>query len=119
MNLVDFENKIRQWIQLDNKLIELDEQTKHLREQKNELERCITTYASSNNLSNFILVHGIPGGRLKLTTKRIAEPLTFNYLETVLGDIIKNENELRTILHHIHKKRETKMVSEIRRIFVK
>lgn len=119
MNLVDFENKIKQWIQLDNKLTEIDEQSMHLREQKNELERCIITYASSNNLPFLIQVHDMPGGRLKLTPKRITEPLTFSYLETTLGDIIKNENELNSILHHIRKKRETKTVLEIKRIFVK
>ena len=115
MNSVDFENQIKQWVQIDNKLKEFNEQTKHLREQKNELEKKITNYVSSNNLSNPMIQ--IPGGRLKITNKRIPEPLTFKYLETSLSGIIKNEKQVTTIVEHIRQKRETKTVAEIKRFF--
>ena len=115
MNSNNFENQIKQWINLDNKLKEMNEQTKQLREQKNELEKKITNYASSNNLSNSIIQ--IPGGKLKITNKRISEPLTFKYLENSLGSIIKNENQVVTIVNHIREKRETKNIPEIKRFF--
>ena len=49
---MSFENQIQQWVQLDNQLKQINEKTKELREKRNILEKNITTYASSNNLSN-------------------------------------------------------------------
>lgn len=115
MNKNDFSDNIKKWIHLDNQLKEINEQAKHLREQKNELEKEITNYTSSNNLSNPMIQ--IPGGRLKITNKRTAEPLTFKYLEASLNSIIKNENQVASILDHIREKREIKTVPEIKRFF--
>jgi seryl-tRNA synthetase len=115
MNSNNFENQIKQWVNIDNKLKELNNQTKQLREQKNELEKKITNYTSSNNLSNSIIQ--IPGGKLKITNKRISEPITFKYLENSLSNIIKNENQVVTIVNHIRENRETKNVAEIKRFF--
>lgn len=46
---MSFENKIQQWVQLDNQLKHLNEKTKELREKRNILEENITSYASINN----------------------------------------------------------------------
>jgi hypothetical protein len=108
-----FENQIKQWIQLDNELRILNEQTKNLREKRNTLENNITTYASSNNLSNSVVQ--ISGGKLKFTNTKVPEPLTFKYLEKSLGEIIKNDNQVKLIVEHIREKREIKVVPEIKR----
>ena len=36
---MNYENQIKQWVQLDNQLKELNQQTKELRERKNSLEK--------------------------------------------------------------------------------
>jgi hypothetical protein len=108
-----FENQIKQWIQLDNEIRILNEQTKNLREKRNTLENNITTYASSNNLSNSVVQ--ISGGKLKFTNTKVPEPLTFKYLEKSLGEIIKNDNQVKLIVEHIREKREIKVVPEIKR----
>jgi len=110
---MDFENQINQWIQTDNRLKELNEQTKELREKRNYLEKTITTYATSNNLSRSIIE--INGSKLKFTNTRVPEPLTFKYLEKSLSEIIKNENQVKLIIEHIKQKREVKIVPEIKR----
>jgi hypothetical protein len=110
---MSFENQIKQWVQLDNQLKELNERTKELREKRNTLEQNITTYANSNNLSNSTVQ--IIDGRLKFTNARIAEPLTFKYLEKTLSEVIKNENQVKVIMEHIKQKREIKLVPEIKR----
>jgi uncharacterized coiled-coil DUF342 family protein len=115
MNKTELSDNIKKWVHLDNQLKEINEQVKQLREQKNELEKEITNYTSSNNLSNSIIQ--IPGGRLKITNKRTPEPLTFKYLETSLGSIIKNEDQVVAIVNHIREKREIKTVPEIKRFF--
>jgi hypothetical protein len=52
MSSTNFENQIKLWVQVDNELKELHEQTKELREKKNMLEKNIITYATLNSLSN-------------------------------------------------------------------
>jgi len=108
-----FENQIKQWVQLDNQLKELNQHTKELREKKNILEKNITLYAVSNNLSSSSLQIG--ENKLKFANTRVPEPLTFKYLEKTLNEIIKNENQLKLIMEHIKNKREIKLVPEIKR----
>ena len=110
---MSFENEIKQWVQIDNQLKELNERTKVLREKRNTLEKNITTYASSNNLSNSTVQ--ISDGRLKFTNTKVPEPLTFKYLEKTLAEVIKNENQVKLIMEHIKQKREIRTVPEIKR----
>jgi len=85
---MSFENQIQQWISLDNQLKQLNEKVKDLRDKRNNLEENITSYASENNLSNATVK--ISDGRLKFINTKVAEPLTFKYLEKTLGEVIKN-----------------------------
>jgi dihydroorotase len=110
---MSFENQIQQWVQIDNQLKQINEKTKELREKRNTLEKNITTYASSNNLSNATVQ--INDGKLKFSNTKVPEPLTFKYLEKTLGEVIKNENQVKLIMEHIRQKREIKIVPEIKR----
>jgi len=110
---MSFEGQIKQWVQLDNELKILNERTKDLREKRNTLEKNITTYAASNNLSNSTVQ--ISDGRLKFANTKVPEPLTFKYLEKTLSEVIKNENQVKLIMEHIKQKREIKVVPEIKR----
>ena len=49
---MSFENKIQQWVHLDNQVKKLNEQVKQLREQRNSIETNLTTYAKTNNMTN-------------------------------------------------------------------
>jgi hypothetical protein len=110
---MSFEGQIQQWVSIDNQLKQLNEKTKDLREKRNVLEQNITTYASNNNLSNSTVQ--ISDGRLKFTNTKIPEPLTFKYLEKTLGEVIKNESQVKLIMEHIKQKRNIKVVPEIKR----
>jgi hypothetical protein len=110
---MSFENQIQQWVQLDNQLKDLNEKTKAIREKRNTLEENITNYASSNNLSNATI--NISDGKLKFVNTRVPETLTFKYLEKTLGEVIKNESQVKLIMEHIKLKRNIKNVSEIKR----
>ena len=108
-----FENQIKQWVQLDNQLKELNERTRHLREKRNLIEKNITTYAASNNLSNSTIQIG--DDKIKFANTKVPEPITFKYLEKTLGGIIKNESQVQSILDYIKQKRSIKVVPEIKR----
>jgi seryl-tRNA synthetase len=113
MSSTIFENQLKQWVQIDNQLKELNERTKELREKRNSLEKNISTYISSNNLSNSTIQ--ISDGRLKFVNTKVPEPITFKYLEKTLGEIIKNESQVQLIMDYIKQKRIIKMVPEIKR----
>jgi septal ring factor EnvC (AmiA/AmiB activator) len=110
---MSFENKIQQWIQLDNQLKQLNEQVKKLREQRNSLETNLTNYAKTNNMSETTIK--INNDKLKFIDTKVPEPLTFKYLEKTLGEIIKNDTQVQLIIEHIKQKRVVKIIPEIKR----
>jgi hypothetical protein len=110
---MSFENQIQQWVSLDNQLKQLNEKVKDLRDKRNNLEENITSYASENNLSNATVK--ISDGKLKFTNTKVQEPLTFKYLEKTLGEVIKNESQVKLIVEHLKQKRAVKIVPEIKR----
>lgn len=110
---MSFENQIQQWVQLDNQLKQLNEKTRELRDKRNMLEQNITTYASTNNLSNATVK--ISDGKLKFVNTKVQEPLTFKYLEKTLSEVIKNESQVKLIMEHIKQKRAIKTIPEIKR----
>jgi dihydroorotase len=110
---MSFESQIQQWVSLDNQLKQLNEKVKDLRDKRNNLEENITSYASENNLSNATVK--INDGRLKFTNTKVQEPLTFKYLEKTLGEVIKNESQVKLIMEHLKQKRAVKIVPEIKR----
>ena len=110
---MSFENKIQQWVQLDNQLKLLNEQVKNLREQRNSLETNLTNYAKTNHMTDSTIK--VNNDKLKFIDTKVPEPLTFKYLEKTLGEIIKNESQVHVIMEHIKQKRNIKIVSEIKR----
>jgi seryl-tRNA synthetase len=111
--VASLENQIQQWVQLDNQLKQIKDKTNELREKRNMLEKNITDYVSSNNLSNATVK--INDGKLKFANTKVPEPLTFKYLEKTLSEVIKNENQVKLIMEHIKQKREIKIIPEIKR----
>ena len=110
---MSFENKIQQWVHLDNQVKKLNEQVKQLREQRNSIETNLTTYAKTNNMTNATVQ--VNNDKLKFVETKVPEPITFKYLEKTLGEIIKNETQVHLILEHIKQKRAIKVVQEIKR----
>jgi hypothetical protein len=110
---MSFEQQIQQWVSIDNKIRLLNDQIKELREKKLKLSDNLNDYAKENNLSNATIQ--ISDGKLKFASTKVQSPLTFKYLEKSLGEIIKNENQVKQIVEYIKNKREVKVVPEIKR----
>jgi hypothetical protein len=87
---------------------------KELRDKRSELSDSISSYVDDNNLQNATVQ--ISDGRLRFANTRVQEPLTFKYLEKSLGEVIKNEVQVKQILEYLKKNRESKMVPEIKRL---
>ena len=112
---MSFENNIQQWVQVDNKLMAINEQSKLLREKRKLLEKSITDHAKVNNMNDTTIK--INDDRIKCIDTKIHEPLTFKYLEKSLSEIIPNETQVKRIMEYIKQHRTTKIVPEIKRIF--
>jgi hypothetical protein len=110
---MSFENKIQQWVHIDNQLKKLNEQVKQLRDQRNSLETNLTSYAKTNNMEDTIIK--VNNDKLKFVETKVQEPLTFKYLEKTLGEIIKNDSQVQLIMEHIKQKRSVKVIPEIKR----
>jgi aldehyde:ferredoxin oxidoreductase len=110
---MSFEEKIQQWVLLDNQLRNLSEKIRELREKKNNVGENINHYVETNNLSNAVVQ--ISDGKLKFAQTRVTAPLTLKYVEKSLGEIIKNETQVKQIMDYLKQKRESKIVPEIKR----
>ena len=111
--IMSFENKIQQWVQIDNQVKKLNDQVKQLREQRNSLETNLTSYVKTNNITDASIK--INNDKIKFVDTKVPEPLTFKYLEKTLGEIINNETQVQAIMEHIKQKRTFKIVPEIKR----
>ena len=111
--MASFEQQVQQWVSVDNQIRVLTEKIHELRDNKNNIGENLTSYISSNDLKNATIQ--ISDGKLKFTNARIAEPLTFKYLEKTLGEVIKSETQVKVIMEHIKTKRNVKVISEIKR----
>lgn len=111
---MSFDQQIKEWVQLDNQLKILNEKIKEIREKRYGLNNSIIEHVSKNNsLKNQI---NLPDGKLKFAQTNSATPLTFKYVEKCLGEVIRNENQVKQIIDYIRSKREIKTVYEIKRI---
>lgn len=109
-----FEQKIQSWVSIDNQLKLLNEKVQELRDKRNDLSENITKYAQTNNLQNVTIQ--ISDGKLKFANTRVAAPLTFKYLEKSLGEVIKNESQVKQIVEYVKEHRDSKIVPEIKRL---
>jgi len=110
-----FEQKIQQWILIDNQLKLYNDKIRELREKKTEIGESLTSYAQKNNLTNATIQ--ISDGKLKFCSTQVHCPLTFKYLEKSLGNIIKDDVQAKRVLDHIKSQREVKTVPEIKRFY--
>jgi hypothetical protein len=111
---MSFEQNIQQWVSIDNQLKIYNDKIRELRERRSDVTEAIMEQQSTDkNLAKSIIQ--ISDGKLKITESRVPEPLTYKYLEKCLSEIIKSEDQVTQIMDYVKKKREIKVVSEIKR----
>lgn len=108
---LSFEQQIQQWVSLDNQYKLYSDKMRELREKKHELTESILKNAEKNDLTTV----KITDGKLKFTSTKVSQAITFKYLEKSLGEVIKNENQAKQIIDYLKRNRESKVVAEIKR----
>lgn len=110
-----FEKNIQKWVSIDNQLKILNEKTKELRDEKNDLLEDINVYIETNKLNNASI--DISDGKLKFVQSKTTQPLTLKFVENCLSNIIQDSKQVTQIMKYIKDKREKKEISEIKRYY--
>lgn len=112
---MSFEEIIQKWVTLDDQLRLLQEKTKKIRENKNNIEDGIIKYVDTHNLQNYVVK--ISDGKLKFTTVKQTNPLTLKYVDECLGKCIKNPEQVKLIMNYIKESRPSKNIPDIKRFY--
>lgn len=112
---MSFEEHIKHWVSLDNKIRDLNTQVKELRSKRTSLTDKINSYVNENDLNKAII--NISDGKLKFQNVKTQQPLTLKFIKQCLDDCIKDENDVDMIIKYIKSQRETKVTEEIKRYY--
>jgi hypothetical protein len=94
---------MEQFLQIDNRIKELNDQLRKLREKRNLLEA-------------HIIKNNIQHSQCKIVDAKSVEPLTFRYLEKTLGEIIPDKQQLQKVIDHLKQRRKISISREIKRL---
>ena len=108
-----FQNNIQKWVELDNKVKNLNEEIRAYRNQKNELADDIFAVVETNNLKQAVIE--ISDGSLKFNTVKNTPPLTLKFIHKCLSECIDNTDTVDNLLKYIKSQRESKYVQQIKR----
>jgi hypothetical protein len=108
-----FVQNIQKWAWIDTQLKRINEKTREMREHKSALSGEICEYMKSRNLESTKIE--ITDGEIRLAEKKDYTPLTFDYIETTLGKIVKDESQVKYIIKALKENRKTTTHPELRR----
>jgi hypothetical protein len=109
------ETKIKRWVELDNKIKESAEEIRDIRTEKLIINDEILEIVEEKQLGKATV--NISDGKLRFVTAKHTTPLTLTYIEKCLGELITNSKQVEQIMTYIKKNRETKITTEIKRVY--
>ena len=102
------EKSIIEWVKIDNNIKLLNQQLKTYRQQRKHLAKNL-----SDILENKIIK--INNETIKRVENKYTPPLTLNYIENCLSELIQNENNVEYIMEYIKENRPCKIEYDIKR----
>jgi len=103
---------IKQWIDIDNGISQLQKQIKQLKENKKDLTSSLMTVMKTNDIQCF----DINDGKLIYSKSKIKKPINKKSLLTALDIYFKNDSKLvQEVSDHILNSREETIKESIRR----
>jgi hypothetical protein len=109
------ETKIKRWVELDNKIKESAEEIRDIRTEKAIINEEILDIVEEKQLGKATV--NISDGKLRFVAAKHTTPLTLTYIEKCLGELITNAKQVEQIMTYIKKNRETKITTEIKRVY--
>ena len=111
----NFQDNIKSWVNIDNRIKHLQQQVKELRCEKSNLTDNIFTYAEDNNLENAVIQ--ISDGKLKFQNVKQSSPLTYGFLKECLLECMDNEEQVKELIEYIKSKRTFRTNYDIKRTY--
>ena len=113
--MASFEQDMRKWAILDNKIRASNNELKELRSQKAEVGSSICEFMKTKGLENKKVDTG--DSIISFYEKNEYPALTFGFIEKCLGEIISDKDKIAIIIKHLKDKREIKKSNDLRRRF--
>lgn len=100
---MNFQEKIKKWVVLDNNYRKYSEELKKLREEKNKLCNEMTMYYNDRNMKFPII--NISDGKLNLVQQNISNPISIKFLENCFNEYFEDDEKTKDLLNFIKSKR--------------
>ena len=113
----NFKENIKEWVRLDNEIKYLNKQISEIREHKSQYLEQILRYHNQENISTNSII--ISDGRLRISTTKLAKPISIQFLKACLSDIIESHEDVEKIIDYINEKRNYKTEQNIKRYYNK
>ena len=112
---MSLEDSIKEWVRLDNKHSELNNELKQLRDKKNECSNDIINFFELKDIENPTI--NITGGKINLVDQKISNPLSYKFLEDCFKEYFENNDEkCEELLNFIKSKRTYSNNKNLKRI---
>lgn len=110
------EENIKEWVKLDNKQADLNNELKIIRNKKVEYSNHIINYFEEKDINNPTI--NITGGKINMIDLKTANPLSYKFLEDCFNEFFKDyENNLaEELLNYIKTKRTYSNNKNLKRI---
>lgn len=115
--MTSFEESIKRWVNIDNQLKILQDKSRELRLEKQDIGDDILGYVDTNSLSNATV--RINDGRLRFGTSTQLAPLSLGFVKQCLMDCVGNEEQVNKIMAYMKAQRDVKVKPEIKRYYAK
>lgn len=113
---MDFEKNVKDWFALDDQLKQLNERAKAIRDKRADIAAHLIHHVNENNMDNPVIRLG-DSRQIRFATVKETQSLTFKHLETCLGEMIKNEDQVKKIIDYVKAKRRVESHAEIKRLY--
>ena len=113
---MSFEEHIKEWVSLDNKLKILNDKLREIRTSKNNLTNNILQFVETNKLNEASI--NISDGKLKFASVKQTGTITLKLVENCLKDYIDNQELIDNIMTHIKNSRVSKETLDIKRSYL-
>jgi hypothetical protein len=117
MSDLSFEDRVRHWTLLDNKIRLANSQIKDMRTSRDNLSKTVCEYMKQNGLDNRKIE--IADSKIEVYEKKEYSSITMGYLEKRLAEIIPEEESVKYILQYLRDKRDIKKSIDLKRTFNK
>jgi hypothetical protein len=112
---MSFENKIKDWVAVDNRIKRYQDAIRQEKRQKNELAGDILHYVETEKMTHAQIQ--ISDGLLKFQNNKVTSPLTFKFLKQCLGECIESDEKVDHLINYIKEKRDVKYIRDIKRLY--